>query len=147
MSRHPGAKVHNRSFDRAGGRDLAPTCNRRTAWAYLPLSYSPYPDSCLYNTGVRRLHLPIAALHSAMPGETMRPSRRKFLQLASGAIVSPAVSRIARAQAYPSRPITLVVPYPAGGPTDTIARLIAERMRVSLGQPIVIENVSGGGGT
>jgi tripartite-type tricarboxylate transporter receptor subunit TctC len=59
----------------------------------------------------------------------------------------PAVSRVTQAQAWPSRPITLVVPYPAGGPTDTIARLVAERMRLSLGQPIVIENVSGGGGT
>lgn len=77
----------------------------------------------------------------------MRLPRRRFLQLASGVLVSPAVSRIARAQTYPTRPITLVVPYPAGGPTDIVARLIAERMRVSLGQPIVIENVSGGGGT
>jgi tripartite-type tricarboxylate transporter receptor subunit TctC len=77
----------------------------------------------------------------------MRLPRREFLQLAAGATVSPALSRIAQAQAWPSRPITMVVPYPAGGPTDTIARLVAERMRVSLGQPIVIENVSGGGGT
>ena len=41
----------------------------------------------------------------------------------------------------------MVVPYPPGGPTDMIARLVAERMRASLGQPVVIENVSGGGGT
>jgi tripartite-type tricarboxylate transporter receptor subunit TctC len=61
--------------------------------------------------------------------------------------VLAAASQIASAQPYPARPITIIVPYPAGGPTDTIARLIAERMRVSLGQPVVIENVSGGGGT
>jgi tripartite-type tricarboxylate transporter receptor subunit TctC len=77
----------------------------------------------------------------------MRLSRRGFLQRASGVLAAPAAARMAHAQAWPNRPITLVVPYPAGGPTDTIARLVAERMRVSLGQPIVIENVSGGGGT
>jgi tripartite-type tricarboxylate transporter receptor subunit TctC len=49
------------------------------------------------------------------------------------------------AQPYPSRAITLVVPFPAGGPTDTLARILGERMRVSLGQPIVIENVTGAG--
>src|SRR5262249_15040128 len=50
-------------------------------------------------------------------------------------------------ETYPSRPITLVVPYPAGGVTDTLARLLAERMKQSLGQPIVIENVGGAGGS
>lgn len=51
----------------------------------------------------------------------------------------------ALAQQYPTRPITIVVPFPAGGPTDTLARILGERMRVSLGQPIVIENVTGAG--
>jgi tripartite-type tricarboxylate transporter receptor subunit TctC len=50
------------------------------------------------------------------------------------------------AQTFPSRPVTIIVPYPAGGPTDTIARLIGERMRASLGQPVIIENVAGAGG-
>jgi tripartite-type tricarboxylate transporter receptor subunit TctC len=53
----------------------------------------------------------------------------------------------AHAQPYPSRPITIVVPFAAGGPTDAIARSISERMRISLGQPIVIENVTGAGGS
>ncbi len=52
----------------------------------------------------------------------------------------------ALAQSYPTRPITLVVPYPAGGPTDVVGRVIAERMRVSLGQPVIVENVTGGSG-
>ena len=52
----------------------------------------------------------------------------------------------APAQTYPSRPITMVVPYPAGGPSDTLGRILAEAMRASLGQPVVIENVSGAGG-
>jgi tripartite-type tricarboxylate transporter receptor subunit TctC len=49
------------------------------------------------------------------------------------------------AQNYPARPITIIVPFPAGGPTDTLARIMGERMRVSLGQPIVVENVTGAG--
>ncbi len=53
----------------------------------------------------------------------------------------------AQAQTYPSRPITLVVPFPPGGSTDTIARIMAERMRASLGQPVIIENVGGAGGS
>jgi tripartite-type tricarboxylate transporter receptor subunit TctC len=77
----------------------------------------------------------------------MKLSRRKILRLATAAAVLPAAAGMARAQAYPARPITIVVPYPPGGPTDTIARLIAERMRASLGQPVIIENVAGAGGT
>jgi tripartite-type tricarboxylate transporter receptor subunit TctC len=53
----------------------------------------------------------------------------------------------AHAQSYPSRPITIVVPYPAGGVTDNLVRLLAERMKNSLGQSIVVENIGGGGGT
>ena len=53
----------------------------------------------------------------------------------------------AKAQDYPSRPVTMIVPFPAGGPTDTLGRLLGERMRVSFGQPIVIENVTGAGST
>src|SRR5262245_30223579 len=53
----------------------------------------------------------------------------------------------ADAQSYPSRPITLVVPFPPGGSTDSAARIMAERMRVTLGQPIVIENIGGAGGS
>jgi tripartite-type tricarboxylate transporter receptor subunit TctC len=77
----------------------------------------------------------------------MNLPRRRFLHLAAGATALPAVSRIARAQAYPTRPITMVVPFPAGGSTDAIARIITERMRVSLGQPILVENVVGAGGS
>lgn len=51
------------------------------------------------------------------------------------------------AQAYPLRPITVVVPFPAGGPADTLARIVTERMRVSLGQPLIIENMGGAGGS
>ena len=77
----------------------------------------------------------------------MNLPRRRFLHLAAGAVVLPAVPRIARAQAYPTRPITMIVPFPAGGPTDTIGRIVAEGMRVSLRQPVIIENVTGAGET
>ena len=53
----------------------------------------------------------------------------------------------AAAELYPARPITVVVPYPAGGPTDTLARILADHMRTSLGQSVIIENVTGGGGS
>src|SRR2546423_8592097 len=77
----------------------------------------------------------------------MRLPRRRFLHLAASAAVLPAASRIAWAQAYPSRPITIIVPFVPGGATDVIGRILAERMRASLGQSIVIENVGGAGGS
>src|SRR6202048_4029645 len=77
----------------------------------------------------------------------MKLPRRQFLHLAAGVAVLPSVSRLARAQTYPARPITMVVPFAAGGPSDVIGRVFAERMRASLGQPIVIENVTGAGGS
>jgi hypothetical protein len=80
-------------------------------------------------------------------GIIMKLPRRKFLHLAACAAALPVVSRIARAQSYPTRPITFNVPFPAGGPTDAIARVTGERMRVALGQPILIENVSGAAGS
>ena len=77
----------------------------------------------------------------------MNLARRTFLHLAAGAAALPAVSRGARAQAYPTRPITIIVPFAVGGATDVIARWLAERIRQSLGQPIIVENVTGAGGT
>jgi len=77
----------------------------------------------------------------------MELPRRKFLQLAGAAVAAPAFSRVATAQTYPTHPITMIVPFAPGGPSDAIARVLAERMRRSLGQPIVIENVSGANGS
>jgi tripartite-type tricarboxylate transporter receptor subunit TctC len=72
--------------------------------------------------------------------------RRAFLHLAVAASL-PASTRIATAQPYPSRAITLVVPYGAGGASDTIARILAEGLRRQVNQPIVVENVAGASGT
>src|SRR5438046_8302217 len=80
-------------------------------------------------------------------GDAMKLPRRKFLHLAAGAAALPAVSRIARAQAYPARTITLIVPFPPGGSTDVAARIVADHMSRTLGQQIVVQNVSGAGGT
>jgi tripartite-type tricarboxylate transporter receptor subunit TctC len=76
----------------------------------------------------------------------MNRPRRRFLHLAAGALALPAISRIARAQAYPTRPITIVVPFPAGGALDVFGRILAERMRASLTQNVIIENVGGASG-
>ena len=74
-------------------------------------------------------------------------NRRHFLHLTAGAAALPAVSRFALAQAYPTRPITMIVPVAPGSSGDVIARVIAERMKGALGQPIIIENISGADGS
>src|SRR5215467_11613436 len=76
----------------------------------------------------------------------MKLPRRKFLHLAAGAAALPTVSRIAQAQAYPSRPVRLVVSAPAGGGNDIVARLMGQWLSERLGQPFVIENRPGAGG-
>src|SRR5690348_11468613 len=77
----------------------------------------------------------------------MQVGRRRFLHLVGSAAALAVASPIAHAQEFPARPITMVVPYPAGGPADAIARIVGDRMRVSLGQPVIVQNVSGAGGT
>jgi tripartite-type tricarboxylate transporter receptor subunit TctC len=95
--------------------------------------------------------------HPSQPRRNNRPRprippagqhpRRRFLGLAAGAVALPAMSRIAQAQTYPTRPITMIVPFAAGGTTDVVGRVLAERMRALLGQPVIIENVSGADGS
>jgi tripartite-type tricarboxylate transporter receptor subunit TctC len=73
----------------------------------------------------------------------MKLSRRRFLHLAAGAATLPAVPRIAKAQAYPARPVRWIVGYPAGGGTDIFVRLVGQSLSERLGQSFVIENRSG----
>jgi tripartite-type tricarboxylate transporter receptor subunit TctC len=75
----------------------------------------------------------------------MKIPRRKFLHLAAGAAALPAVSRMASAQAYPSRPLRLVIGYPPAGSADITARLMAQWISDWLGQPVVVENRPGAG--
>ena len=76
----------------------------------------------------------------------MKLPRRKFLHLAAGAAALPAVSRIAQAQAYPSRPVRIIVPFAPAGSTDIVARLIGQWLSERLGQQFIIENRPGAGG-
>jgi tripartite-type tricarboxylate transporter receptor subunit TctC len=77
----------------------------------------------------------------------MSALRRRFLHLAASAAALALLPAAAQAQAYPSRPITMIVPYPAGGQADNIPRIMLDHMKATLGQAIVIENISGGAGT
>ena len=80
----------------------------------------------------------------AFAGST--PTRRRFLPLAAGAVALPAMSRIASAQAYPTRPVRIIVANSAGGTADFTARLVGQWLSEQLGQPFVIENRPGGAG-
>ena len=74
----------------------------------------------------------------------MRPWKSLLLALCT---VLGSAAGGALAQSYPTRPVTLIVPYPAGGPSDVLTRILAERLKIALGQPIIIENVTGAGGS
>jgi tripartite-type tricarboxylate transporter receptor subunit TctC len=76
----------------------------------------------------------------------MKFRRRQFVQLAASAIALPVVSRVARAQTYPSRPVRLIIGYPAGGANDIIGRLIGQWLSERLGQQFIIENRAGAAG-
>jgi tripartite-type tricarboxylate transporter receptor subunit TctC len=76
----------------------------------------------------------------------MKLPRRRFLHVAASATALSVVPRVARAQAYPSRPLTLIVFVPAGGTPDIIARLLGQSLSHRLGQSVVIDNRPGGGG-
>src|SRR5262245_16591798 len=103
------------------------------------------------------IHIGVTALFAFPPASLVSSSaikrsgdeqtRKPMKRIAIAATIVVAVAGIAgaHAQAYPSHPITIIVPFPAGGPTDTLARILSERMRVSLGQPVIIETVSGAG--
>jgi tripartite-type tricarboxylate transporter receptor subunit TctC len=77
----------------------------------------------------------------------MKIERRQFLHLAAGAVALPAMSGLAWAQTYPTRSVTMVVPFAPGGTTDVVARIVGEHLSRRLGQQFVIENVAGAGGT
>src|SRR5260370_1066100 len=77
----------------------------------------------------------------------MKLPRRNFLYLAAGAAALPFVSQVARAQTYPARTITVIVPFAPGGSTDVVARIVGEHMSRTLGQQLIIENIAGAGGT
>src|SRR5260370_2809301 len=77
----------------------------------------------------------------------MNVPRRRLLPLGASAAALPILARVVCAQAYPSRPVTIIVPVPPGGVADPIARILADHLTVTLGQPVVVENVTGAGGS
>ena len=78
-------------------------------------------------------------------GSPARPGRRQLFRLSAGAAL-PLIAPAVRAQTFPSRPLKIVVPFPAGGTTDVVARVVGQRLSETLGQPVVIENRAGAGG-
>src|ERR1700730_14066736 len=76
----------------------------------------------------------------------MRLSRRKFLGLAGATVATPSLARLGWAQAYPVRPVRVIVPVAAGGANDTTARLFAQKLSERLGQQFYVENLAGAGG-
>jgi tripartite-type tricarboxylate transporter receptor subunit TctC len=77
----------------------------------------------------------------------MQPHRRQILTMAAGALALPAVSRGASAESFPSRPVTVIVPFAPGALNDIVARLLSDVMGKTLGQPVVVENLTGADGT
>ena len=94
-----------------------------------------------YQGGIKR-----RVAHIAEREAMKLPHRRQFLHLAAGAAALPAVSRIARAQTYPSRPVRWIVSFAAGGPNDIVARIVGQYLSDHLGQQFVIENRAGAAG-
>jgi tripartite-type tricarboxylate transporter receptor subunit TctC len=86
-------------------------------------------------------------LSAIFNGPSWRSYMRKWLTVMVATIFSLASTGMAAAQTYPARPITMIVPFPAGGATDTLARFLAEQMRPILGQSIIIENIAGAAGS
>src|SRR5215467_3889302 len=77
----------------------------------------------------------------------MNLPRRQFLRLGAVAAIFTSASRNAAAEVFPARPVTMVVPFPAAGPADVLARILSERMRASLGQSVIVENLGGAAGS
>src|SRR3984893_11692014 len=147
-----GAASGNRGRCPVRGVDRPHRSPRRQSPAIVGLDQGQAPAL----GGRRRNHQRTWADQHDRPGKSdqsvsarasMKVPRRQLLHLAAGAAALPAASWFASAQVYPSRPITIIVPVPPGGVADPIARILAAHLTVTLGQPVVVENVTGAGGS
>src|SRR5215813_5867249 len=93
-----------------------------------------------------RDHADLTARETALEDCIMNLPRRKFLHLAAGAAALPAMSRVAQAQSYPTRPVRIIVGFPGGTTGDILIRLMGQWLSDRLGQPFIIENRPGAAG-
>src|SRR6516165_7565947 len=136
----------------AGSRQPAPLAPVLRPTDALPSASRPDRPSIRYlerDSPMRNRKREICTSGSARDEDGQPPhllGRRQFLHLAAGAAALPAVSRVARAQAYPTRPVRIIVDRPAGGAPDIIARLMGQRLSDRLGQQFIIDNRAGAAG-
>src|SRR5262249_19036720 len=107
-------------------------------WKFIAWQSTPQPTTNQMGVQPARVHHPV---RPRRPGDRMKFLRRTFLHLAAGAAALPALSRIARAQAYPSRPVRIISGFPPGGVNDTYARLIGQWLSERLGQQFFVDNL------
>src|SRR5437870_3593711 len=119
---------------------------RTAKWRGHQIPSSPSGRACIRYKFSASFTWPIPHAATMHEWDIMKLPCRQFLHLAAGAAALPAVSRIARAQAYPSRPIRLVIPFPPGGAYDAVGRPWADKMKPLLGT-VVVENIAGAGGS
>src|SRR6478736_5811792 len=137
----------------AGSRQPAPLAPVRRPPDALPSAGRPDRPSIHYlerGSPMRNRTREICTSGSVRDEDGQPPhllGHRKFLHLAAGAAALPAVSRVATAQAHPTRPVRIIVGFPPGGGADTTARIIGPWLSQRLGQPVVIENRPGASST
>src|SRR5262247_139180 len=119
------------------------TCNVKRLQGFVTKLHSSVRTAASVWANIGTARFPKVNRDSEPQEAAMNPPRRQFLHLAAGAAALPAVSRIAWAQAYPTRPVRLIVGWPPGGGADTVSRIVGQWLSERLGQQVIIENRPG----